>query len=349
MRQVEEQEAEILQNLSAATAFQNSTEFLSLLAQQAWNVKAYKEPAFQLYTNKKLVLLSFMEKSGLLDVSDNIPCAIEPKHLNAQYARAIPLFIWANNFTPSIVVARLPRFKLSVLSRKMENLSDYLDLLEESKNSYHRIRSLTTDVILDRLEKRIFDILNTRRVNNKDETEGRNNVIAKWALMQTSAPENIWDFWFALLTKEPKLLYTVGAILEAGEKPIVVRMADLRELQQHMLDNLVIPNNEDGSYYYDACHVTFGIVNKAIDYFKEQDASFALAENQTPVLSGDDLFSAATTLSMSAPKREDFKTLLLYNVAMAMWRVRVRTESLKQSMEKPVENKPNKDGNYDFL
>ena len=355
LKDTEHQENKFIQDAPDGIANENaSLAFIAQLANQARNDKAYREPAFQLYTAKKLLFLAFFKECGLLEVEEGCYCKINPRVLYANYAKAIELFIWAEGFTPRIAIAKLPRFKISKQTEQMDNLNDYLTLLQESRDDTHKLHSLTEERILDKLEQAIAILSINRNVQQQMPWEGRNRIVAKWALLQTGAPANIYDFWFAILSKQPETYHLAGINVNGERLP--VSMNDLKELQGYMLENL-ITDTQDGSYYYDSMTLTFSIIEHAIQYFYQQDAQFKIIDPNTgreqiaaSVKDIEAFAKSETGKVLPEPVPNMFATTIQYKVALAKWRIEMRKKMTELSAPAETET-PKADINkgFDFL
>jgi len=343
-----------------------SNDALVLLTLEAMKGKEYKHPAFQHFTTKKLVFLAWFKHSGLLSIDPGAYARPRPEVLDAYFWPAIKLFMWASNIQAEYLKERLPLYKISKHNQNLNlgNLGFYLDELDIARRDIGaKFRSKMIEDKLENYEQAIALLVSRRVGEDKDIWQGNNKLVAKWVLMSTNVPKSIAPYWYGLLSIPPeKLRYGGVPILGATKdepKYTPVRLADVKELRDHLYDNLLEPSNAEGmlletsSYYFTSAGLAMKLVNRAIDYFESERSQFEMLNESVdaPLVQTNDLaleqFANANGLS-TKPLFTAFVTKLDYYIAMAKWRIAMRAAMQAQLEANHLKIPPKPETSFDI-
>lgn len=373
LNDIKEQEDEFLQTIQSG----NNTETqLSLQAQiantqkeftnkaiEAIAEKNWRNPVFKLYQSKHLVMLAFMKQADLLQVETGYCARPSPQLIDAYFWSATELFIWAATIRSEHLKEQLPKYRISKHNENFSNLSDYLDLLYETKYSIgNKYRSISDENKLRAMEMALA-MLNKHRSAQKKELTGGSTIAAKWALTITNCPKDIYDFWFEIL-KAPSIGLTFNGV-KVGDKWESVTVGDLRELRDYLEENLIGPRGEgkqshldDSEYYFTARQVVLNIIRKHIATIEQGTTAYQIVNVAmgSSIVSATDDSLERLALSAGLDPKPDFALFvgrkLEFLRAMAAWRTKTK-EILIKKQEEAATVKDNEDkskgGGYEIL
>lgn len=369
------QEEQELKNLNPETQHQKdelntilNSQKLANLALEAIHEKNWRNPAFKLFQTKHLILLAFMHMAELLETEQGYCARPSPSIIEAYFWRACELFVWANTISNPQSKQLLPRYRVSQQNESMSNFVEYLEILEETKNSIGmRYRSISEERKLESLEKAITILSRRREILHKDITNSTNNLAAKWALTITRAPKDLYEFWYQILASSSMKITFEGVKIK--DKWEIVTEGDLRELRDFLEDNLIGPKGEhkeyhrdDSEYYFTARQVVLNIVRRHIAILEQGTSSYKIvnvALGDAILNSSDDALAkrAIEANLPTMPKFSDFagQSKIQFIKATARWRHATKTALLELSNKIPIETKTSdkekdkQDGSYKIL
>jgi len=335
---------------------------------EAIHEKNWRNPAFRLYQTKHLVMLALMKQAALLENETGYVARPAPSIISAYFWQASELFTWANTLRNPALIERLPKYKVSKENEDMGNLPNYLDILSEVKDKIGaRYRSLAEENKLAAWQKAITIMARRKEIMKKEITTGNNTIVAKWALAVTRAPKDIYDFWYGILTSSSVKITFDG--VKVGEQWQAVTAGDLRELRDHLEDNLIGPRGEvetsrkkqthedDSEYYFMARHVVLEIVRKHIAILEQGTSAYRIIN----IAMGDDIITAnddvleQKAIEAGLPARPNFayfKNKVEYIRAIAGWRGTIKNLLLELAEQKDKESQQSQgkdDSNYEIL
>jgi hypothetical protein len=314
---------------------------LANLALEAIHEKNWRNPAFKLYQTKHLVMLAFMKMADLLEVESGYCARPSPQIIEAYFWRAAELFVWAGTISSPFMKEMLPKYRVSAQNEGLDNFVEYLEILEETKNSIGmRYRSTSEERKLEALEKAITILSRRREILHKDLTNTTNTIAAKWALTMTRAPKDIHEFWYQILASSSMKITFEG--VQVNGKWEIVTEGDLRELRDFLEDNLIGPKGEhkeyhrdDSEYYFTARSVVLNIVRRHIAILEQGTSSYKIvnvALGDAILNSSDDVLAkrAIEADLPGMPKFSDYvgQSRIIFIKAMARWRHSTKTALL---------------------
>lgn len=304
---------------------------IETLAMEAIYERNYRNPIFKLYQTKTLVLLALMKHASLLENEKGFAARPSPRVVEAYFWNGVELFVWANSIRNPQIQNKLPRYRISKQNEDMSNFSNYLDALAEIKTGIGtKYRSLHEEHQLANLEFALALLAKRRNSLKLQLTSGSNTLAAKWALVTTRCPKDIYPFWFAIIAS-PSINICFDGV-KVGEEMQSVAIQDLRELRDYLEDNLLGPRGEpqkdhydDSEYYFIARQTVLNIIRKHIAVFEQGTTPYQIV-NQTVggnILnaSDDQLEKKALEQNLSPkPNYSDFKSRVDFIKAVATWR-----------------------------
>jgi len=357
LEDIRQQEQTELTNLNPETQKQKdelntvlNSQRLANLALEAIHEKNWRNPAFKLFQTKHLVMLAFMYHAELLECEHGYCARPSPQIIEAYFWRASELFIWANLLLNPQTVGLLPHYRISQQNENMENFVEYLEILEETKNSVGaRYRSVSEERKLESWERAITILSRRREILHQDLSNATNTLAAKWALTMARAPKNLYEFWLQILASSSMKITFEG--VQVNGKWEIVTEGDLRELRDFLEDNLIGPKGEykeyhrdDSEYYFTARQVVLNIVRRHIAILEQGTSSYKIvnvALGDTILNSSDDGLEKQA-LNKGLPGKPNFAEFtgqprIQFIKAMARWRHSTKTILLEMSNQIPQE------------
>lgn len=364
------QEEQEIKNFNSETQKQKdelnsivNSQRLANLALEAIHEKNWRNPAFKLYQTKHLVMLAFMKMAELLETEHGYCARPSPQIIEAYFWRASELFTWACTISSPFMKETLPKYRVSQQNENLENFVEYLEILEETKNSIGmRYRSISEERKLEALEKAITILSRRREILHKDLSNATNNLAAKWALTMTRAPKDLHDFWLAILASSSMKVTFEG--VQVNGKWEIVTEGDLRELRDFLEDNLIGPKGEhkeyhrdDAEYYFTARQVVLNIVRRHIAILEQGTSSYKIVNVALGdvILNSSDDSLERQAIDKGLPGKPNFtefvgQSKIQFIKAMARWRHTTKTQLLEISNKIPleVENKDKEKSDAQF-
>jgi hypothetical protein len=319
--------------------------------------KNYRNPIFRLYQTKHLLMLAFMKQASLLENENGYIARPSPKIIDAYFEQATELFMWAACLSNPTIIANLPHYKVSRQNEDMANLPDYLDLLSETKQSIGtRYRSISDENKLASWEQGIMLLNKRRNVFNINESTSGNPIAAKWALMITRAPKDVYPFWYAILSSKSVNIITGGVMVDGKKENVTA--GDLREIRDWLEDNLLGPRGEvktnhadDREPYFVARQVALNIIRRHIAVVEQGTTFYKIVNTATGTnilyASDDELEKQALAAGLD-PKPEIIGKSKIEGIkAMAAWRTTTK-QTLLELQPKPANTGSNKGKGSDY-
>lgn len=335
---------------------------LSKMASDAIKGKEFKDPAFQYYQTKKLIMLAWLKQGNLLKIENGYYARPRPEIIDLYFWQAVELATWAANLRTEIITKHVPIYAIGPNTSNMGNFGEYLETLEYARiETRQRIRSVIDEVKLERYEQTIAIIAQRRNIDGIPEWKGNNNLIANWALKITSTPASIYEFWHGILTLPAITLRYNGVRDPLTKRAQIVTLKDIEELHDWLKERLLQKEDgsEDGSYYYTAARLALAIVKNHEAQFRADQNPFEILNNviNSPIIDQSDagLNEIAIQEGIEGqPVFNDFGTKLDYYIAMSKWRMMVKrylTDKLEKAKAEEEKKKKDNDGgnNYDIL
>lgn len=332
---------------------------LTNTAVEAIHEKNWRNPVFKLYQTKQLVMLALMKLADLLENERGYVAKPAPSIIDAYFWNASELFIWANTIRNPNMLGSLPKYRISKHNENLDNFPEYLQILQETKDSIGaRYRAYSEENKLRTME-RALAILSKRREAYKVElTSGRNTIAARWALTITRCPKDIFPFWYAILSSTSiKILFDGVKVEDTWQS---VTAGDLRELRDYLEDNLIGPRGEnkqthidDSEYYFMARQMVLNIIRKHIAILEQGTSSYKIvnAALGADILNANDdsLEKKGLVVGLDPkPTFADYKTKIDFIQAMAKWRHETKTKLLEISNKVPSATKESR-SSYEIL
>lgn len=343
---------------------ENAQKWITSQTVEAQAERNYKNPHFRLFQAKQLTLLAFFKATNLLELEPGFHCKINPHTIEAYFWPAIESFSWICTISNQKKLERFPKYRVSRINQKFQNFSEYLSLLQSVQfNHDHMYFSRSEEERLASLQHVMFLLARRREANKIAITSGTNRLAATWAMLVTHAPDDIKEFWFEILCKPTRVITFEG--VEVKGKMVRVTIQDLKELRDWLTDNLLTPRDgtdlnkikqDDSETYFVSRHTVLSIMNKHIEMMEQGGVGYEMVNDDSlfKIQSANDKqlveFCLQACLEEPMPPRLNYKSDILYMKAMALWRLKVRQELVRQHQAK-VEEKPEvKTGaNYEIL
>lgn len=329
----------------------------------ALHERNWKNPLFRLYQSKHLVMLAFMNHAELILVEKGYAARPSPEIIDSHFWNATELFSWACTLANPQLRNGIPKYRITRDTERMGNLPEYLEEVSKIKESIgNRFRSASTERQLAAWEMAISILTRRREVLKEKLSTSHNPLAAKWALTITNAPKQYWDFWYAILSSPSTKITFEG--VRVGDRIEPVTQGDLRELYDHLDDNLIRPKGEIGEYhrddsefYFIARQTVLDIIRTHILILEQGVSSFRIvnqAVGHSILAASDDVLNikakehglAERPNFTAYPKKVDFIR------ALAGWRHITKQELLKilqpESSQEKVEGDKEK-GKYEIL
>ena len=364
------QEEHQLNNISEETSQQQDAAIkatttikdLTNMAVEAIHEKNWRNPIFKLYQTKHLVMLALMKHAELLENELGYAARPSPQIIDAHFWKATELFTWAATIANPNMQKTLPKYRISKQTENMENFSEYIELLAEVKKSIgSRYRTFADENKLKNMERALAILSKRRAAYKQNITAGKNNLAARWALMITRAPKDIYPFWYAILSNSSTNITYNG--VKVGEIIMNVTIGDLRELRDYLEDNLIGPRGEhkkfhedDLEYYFMARQSVLNIIRRHIAILEQGTSTYKIVN----VAVGEDILSSSDDklekkgleIGLNAkPQFQDFLKKIDFIKAVAAWRNDTKNKLLEEA-EKAEASKPStkkSEAQYDIL
>jgi hypothetical protein len=236
----------------------------------------------------------------------------------------------------------------------MENLPEYLEIFSKIKDSIgSKYRSFSTERKLAAWEQAIAILSRRRTILKEKLSTSHNPLAAKWALTITNAPDKLWNFWYAILSSSSTKITFEG--VKVGDKIEFVTPGDLRELYDHLDDNLIRPKGEIGEYhrddsefYFIARQTVLDIIRSHILILEQGTSSYRIVNSalgdEIVTMSDDALEVKAQENGLAIkPNFADHLTRISFIKAMAAWRTTTKQKLLEMQPKEEEVIKPGKE------
>lgn len=175
-------------------------------------------------TDRRLVFLAMLNSTDLIDwratanptdacVQANMPSL----YYTTRWATAIQ--------TPGF---KLPKFAITNDTRKLENISHWLQVWENIRENFDISYRTTSQIEKQKTREEMLEKL----IKSRGETGRFAGLLCQWAFDAASVPENIRDYWRQILTSKGINIFSIPSV-------------DMAELVEHFEDSLA----EHGSIY----------------------------------------------------------------------------------------------------